>query len=364
MSRKLASIQKIEWINPIPNKDKIELAGVLGFQVIVQKNEYKIGDKTIFVEIDSVLPDKPEFEFLKSKKFRIKTMKLSGTLSQGICFPLSMLPNKEYELDEDVTQILEIQKYEPNEDNRDIELDKIDSNKYKHPIFKILFRFKFIRNLILSKKQNKGFPEFISKTDETRIQNIPHILKNKDIKYVVHEKIDGQSGTFFLKKTTRKWFWQKDSYDFGVCSRNLRLWNKNNSSYWSVVEKYNIENILKDLIRDRDFIAIQGECVASNVQGNKYKVEEPDLYVFNLIYPEGKVDSLKGERILREYGLKWCPLIDDSFTLLDSVNEMLEYATGESELYKTLREGLVFRSSAHNISFKSVSPTFLIKHDE
>ena len=364
MSRKLASIQKIEWINPIPNKDKIELAGVLGFQVIVQKNEYKIGDKTIFVEIDSVLPDKPEFGFLKSKKFRIKTMKLGDTLSQGICFSMSMLSDREYKIDEDVTEILGIQKYEPNKDNRDIETDRLNNKKYKHPIFKILFRFKFIRNLIISKERKEEFPEFISKTDETRIQNIPNILRNKDIKYVVHEKVDGQSGTFFLKKISKKWFWQKDSYDFGVCSRNLRLKSKDNSSYWSVVDKYNIEYVLKDLICDKDFVAIQGECIAPNVQGNKYKVVEPDLYIFNLIYPDGKVDSLNGERILGEYGLKWCPLINDNFTLLDSVNEMLEYATGDSKLYKTLREGLVFRSYSNNISFKSVSPSFLIKHDE
>ena len=363
MSRKLASIQKIEWIEPIVNKDKIELAGVLGFQVIVQKNEYKIGDNTIFVEIDSILPDKPEFEFLKSKKFRIKTMKMGGVLSQGICFPLSMLPNKEYKLDEDVTQILGIQKYEPNEDNRDIESDKINNNRYKHPIFKILFRFKFIRNLILSKKQNKGFPEFIHKTDEIRIQNIPSILKNKDTKYVVREKIDGQSGTFFLKKLPKSIF-KKQRFDFGVCSRNLRLWNEDNSSYWNVAKKYNIKSILERLIGENDFIAIQGECVSTNVQGNKYKVTEPDLYVFNLILPDKKVECLWAEQLLKGFGLKWCPLIDDNFTLLDSVNEMLEYATGDSKLYKTLREGLVFRNYEHNISFKSVSPNFLIKYDE
>jgi len=86
--RKLASIKTISELIPIEGKDRIELAIVDGWQIIVKKGEYKIGDKTIFVEIDSVLPEKAEFEFLRSKKFRIKTMKLSGVLSQGICFPL------------------------------------------------------------------------------------------------------------------------------------------------------------------------------------------------------------------------------------------------------------------------------------
>jgi RNA ligase (TIGR02306 family) len=81
MSRKLASIKTISELHPIPERDRIELAIVDGWQVIVQKGEYQVGDKTIFVEIDSVLPERPEFEFLKSKKFRIKTMKMRGVLS-------------------------------------------------------------------------------------------------------------------------------------------------------------------------------------------------------------------------------------------------------------------------------------------
>jgi hypothetical protein len=361
--RKLASIKQVSDILPIEGKDRIELAIIDGWQVIVKKDEYKIGDKTVFVEIDSQLPEKPEFEFLRSKKFRIRTMKLGGILSQGISFPMSILPqNRKYNLEDDVTDILGIKKYEKYEE---VETEQIKGkNKYKHPIFKYLFRYKFIRNIFLSKKENKGFPEFISKTDETRLQNIPNILKNKDAKYIVREKCDGQSGTFFLKRIPKKWFWKKDSFDFGVCSRNLRLWNENDSSQWFVANKYQLKEILKELISDKDFVAIQGECVAPKVQGNKYKVAEPDLYVFNLIYPNGKVNCIEGEEILNKFGLKWCPLIDDNFTLLDSVNEMLDYSTAESKLYPTLREGVVLRNYEKNTSFKVVSPDFLIKNNE
>ena len=86
--------------------------------------------------------------------------------------------------------------------------------------------------------------------------------------------------------------------------------------------------------------------------------------MFNLIYPNGKMICLEAEELLKKYDLKWCPLIDDNFTLLDTVNEMLDYATGKSKLYNTLKEGYVFRNYAKNISFKAVSPDFLIKHDE
>jgi hypothetical protein len=363
--RKLASIKTISDIQPIEGKDRIELAIVEGWQIIVKKGEYQIGDKTIFVEIDSVLPDKSEFDFLRKNKFRIKTMKLGGVLSQGICFPLSILPqDKQYNIEEDVTDILGIIKYEPNEDNRDDVQVKELPKKFNHPLFKFLFRFSIVRKLLLPKKENKGFPDFIHKTDETRVQNIPAVLKNKDVKYVVREKVDGQSGTFFLRRLEKKWFWQKESFDFGVCSRNLRLWNEDNSSYWTVVKKYNIELVLKNLIGNNKFVAIQGECVASNVQGNKYKVSEPNLYVFNLIYPTGKVRCLEAEELLKKYGLKWCPLVDADYVLPDTVNEILDFATGKSALYDTLREGVVLRNYEKNKSFKAVSPDFLIKHGE
>lgn len=361
--RQLASIKLISEIHPIEGKDRIELVIVDGWQIIVKKDEYKIGDKTIFVEIDSILPDKPEFEFLRSKNFRIKTMKLSGVLSQGICFPLSILPNNtNYNINDDVTDIMEIKKYEPY--GKDIQENKIKIKKYKHPAMKWMMKFSFIRKLLLSKKQQKGFPDFISKTDETRIQNIPYIINNKDISFIVREKIDGQSGTFFLKKMKKKWFWQKTSYDFGVCSHNLRLWNKNDSSQWFVAERYNIKNILMQLIDNDDFIAIQGECVSPKVQGNKYKVNEPDLYVFNLIVPNGKISCIFAENILKEYGLKWCPLLNDRFILPNTINELLDYSTGNSQLYPILREGIVLRNYDKNISFKVVSPEFLIKNDE
>jgi RNA ligase (TIGR02306 family) len=292
-------------------------------------------------------------------------MKLSGVLSQGICFPLSILPqDKEYEIEDDVTEIVNVIKYEANNENKEIENKEEKFKKFQHPIFKFLFKFSIFRKLLLPKKQNKGFPEFISKTDETRIQNMPFILKNKDIKFVVREKVDGQSGTFFLKKLNKKWFWKKQNYDFGVCSRNLRLWNEDNGSQWFVSKKYNLKNVLVELIGENDFVAIQGECVAPNVQGNKYKVSEPDLYAFNLIYPNGKVNCIEAEKILKKYNIKWCPLINSKFTLPDTVNEILDFATDKSKLYNTLREGVVLRNYNKNISFKAVSPEFLIKNDE
>ena len=359
--RALAHIEKIEWIRPIEGKDRIVLAGVLGWTVIIQKADYSEGDKCIFCEIDSVFPEKPEYEFLRSKKFRIKTMKMSGVLSQGICFPMTMLPKGNYEIGDDVTELMGITQYEPTMDKEETDNSEYTGkNTKKYPEF--LMRMDWFRNLVLPKKQAKGFPSFISKTDETRIQNAPFYL-DMACKWVATEKVDGQSGSFTLQRVKGKHFWNKDTYDFAVCSRNLRKWKKDTSSFWSVAEKYNIEEVLHKLIGDNEWVAIQGECIASNVQGNKYKVTEPDLYVFNLIYPSGRVGSVEAKKIVDKYGLKFVPIIDEAADI-KGMSEVLDYATGKSQLYDTLREGIVFRSLDGKQSFKAVSPEFLIKHNE
>ena len=192
---------------------------------------------------------------------------------------------------------------------------------------------------------------------------MPFILQDKR-EWVATEKIDGQSGSFAL---VRKKSWLpfiKDRFEYIVCSRNLRIWNKDTSSYWKVSDKYNIENILKEMIGDKPWIAIQGECIAPNVQGNKYKVAEPDLYVFNLIYPEGRIGSVEAKEICEKHGLKFVPIIAADYILPDTVNEVLEYAHGDSALGSTIREGIVFRSKDGKQSFKAVDPLFLLKYNE
>lgn len=357
--RKLASIKIINDIRPIEGRDRIELAIIDGWSVIVKKNEFNIGDKCIYIEIDSVLPEKPEFEFLRSKNFRIKTMKMAGVISQGICFPLSFLPEGNYEVEQDVTDILGIKQYG---ETMDVEPEPKPADKNKWPRW--LMRYKWFRKLVLhNKKEIRGFPKFISKTDETRIQNIPFILENKN-EWVATEKIDGQSGTFCLVRHKSHIPFVPDKFEFIVCSRNLRIYHKDNSSYWRVAERYHMENVLKNMIGKRDWVAIQGECIAPNVQGNKYKVSEPDLYVFNLIYPTGRLPSEMAKRLCEGRGLKFVPIIDAAYILPDSVDEVLLYAHGESAIGDTLREGIVFRSKDGQKSFKAVDPLFLIHYNE
>ncbi|HEX9972761.1 MAG TPA: RNA ligase (ATP), partial [bacterium] len=144
--RKLATIQKIKNLEPIPEADKIEKATVLGWQLVVKKGDFKVGDHCVYCEIDSVLPEKPEYEFLRPRKFRIKTAKLRGQISQGIAFPIGAikeLANVEIKEGLDVTEIIGVQKYEPPP------------------------------AVMMSGQVKGGFPGFIPKTDEMRIQSVP-----------------------------------------------------------------------------------------------------------------------------------------------------------------------------------------------
>ena len=354
--RTLATIQKIADLQPIEGRDRIELASVLGWRVIVKKDEFKIGDLCVYIEIDSVLPEKEEFEFLRSKKFRIRTMKMAGVISQGICFPLSILPGSEYEEGDDVTDVIGVTQYEPEMDDP----VKVDEPKKKS----WLMRFKWYRNW-KKKAGNSAFPSFLSKTDEIRIQNAPWMLEDKE-PYILTEKVDGCSGSFALVRH-KFLFWHR--YEFIVCSRNRRLPVNDGSVYWQVAEKYNLAAKLRNMIGKYDWIAIQGEGIAPKIQGNKYKVPSPRFYAFNLITPEGRFGSIKAKGILSVFEVEFVPIISIDQRLPDTVEEMLAMAHGQTMIPpdgeirpRGLREGLVVRSRDGKKSFKAVDPEFLLKY--
>ena len=366
MDRKLASVQRILALDPIPNADKIEKATILGWEVVVAKQEsFKVNDLVVYIEVDSIVPDRPEFEFLKDRKFRIRTIKLKKQVSQGLVMPLSILPKKNYKEGDDVTAVLNIKKYDPQGDQEQKLLDeKLSRNKNKltrflslYPWYRKLFKF-------LQPKKS-GFPNFIKKTDEDRIQLFPGICeREKDTIFSVTEKLDGQSLTCFLIKNNKGLFNFKNKYTFGVCSRNLLLNKPDNSSWWTIAKQYDIEQVLLDLIGDNQYIVLQGEIIGEGIQKNKYDIKGYDFYAFNLITPPGKVSNTTGQDILSKYNIKFVPILDNNFKIKSSIPEMVEYAKGKSTIANTLREGVVIRNYDRNISFKVINPDFLLTHNE
>lgn len=195
--RKLASVEIIDKLEPIPNADRILKATVKGWECVVSKSDnFQQGDKVVYIEVDSVLPARPEFAFLKDRKYRIKTIKLRKQISQGLILPLSYLPNKEYAVGEDVTKILNIKKFDPQlEAENKIMAVAAPKGRFTF-LWKPLMRFRWFRRLYAKfHVQNEKFPTYIaSKTDEERWQNITDKLeqwRDTNVPLICTEKVDG-----------------------------------------------------------------------------------------------------------------------------------------------------------------------------
>ena len=379
MERKLASLQKIVNIRPIPDADRIEVATILGWEVVINKaDNFKVGDLVIYLEVDSIVPPKVEFEFLRERKFRIRTIKLRKQISQGLVLPLNILPSAtlyqahirtEYGVNwqegDDVTEIMGVKKYDPQGDAERAEIErKIQHSNSK--IQRFLFKNAWYRRLFafFNPKKDKGFPKFIKKTDEDRIQLFPNICElEKDTVFSYSEKLDGQSLTVFLVKNKKLFGLFGDPYVFGVCSRNLRLGRSDNSNWWKVANKYNLETVLKNMIGDRQFVTIQGEIVGPGIQKNKYGLPELQLYVFDIIFPEGRVHNNIVEMFCYGYALHPVPPLGN-IKLFPTIPECVDFAKGKSTIANIPREGIVVRNHEKNLSFKIINPEFLLKYEE
>ena len=337
MERKLATIRVISDIRPIEGADMIELATVGGWNIVVAKNVgHKVGDHVVYCEIDSFLPIKEEFEFLRKSSykkmgdqegFRLKTIKLRGQVSQGLILPMSVFGDFSWTAYEglDVTNRLGIVKYEP-------------------PI-----------PAELSGKVKGLFPSFIPKTDEERIQNLTkeygewkHQSKHQ---FYVTEKLDGSSATYYIKDG-----------EFGVCSRNLELLETEGNTFWKVARELNLEENMKATGKN---ISLQGELIGEGIQGNPYKIKGQTVRFFTgfdidkyqrISFPELVV-------MLSDMGLQYVPILNQKlgFVLPETVEDMLKYAEAKSVLNdKTEREGVVVRSMDGTISFKAISNKFLL----
>ena len=365
--RKLASIQKIVKISPIEGADKIEVAGVLGWEcVVAKKDNFKVGDFVVYIEIDSIVPEKPEFEFLKPRKFRVKTIKLRKQVSQGLIIPISMLPDTPIVEDLDVTDILGIIKHDPQlvEEN---DLVEIKSNS---KIKKMLMRVPMFRKIYLHFNSNEkgNFPSWIKKTDEENIQKCAKVIsENFDDSFYITEKLEGQSLTAF-NFNSKVWGFNKKK--FGIASRNMWLKTKNNSKYWQSAEKYELERILMDYKN----ITIQAEQIGVGIQGNIYKLEDIQIRVFNVIVDNKKMGYDDMHHFCVSNHLIAVPIINGSFIPSQHISSndtstivkwFLDYSNGVSDLYKTKREGIVVRLNSNpDISFKVRSPEYLLEHGQ
>ena len=400
--RELAYVVRIDDIKPIEGRDRVECAVVGGWTIMVRKGQFHPGSLGIYFEIDSQVPEKEPFMFLAQKKFKIKTQKYKTPNGQFWSQGLLMAPEDfNWYMNDIRTAIIEMDAtndegyhavdnesrfltkrlgvtYAVAEDNarKSGSMDKYKKMAQRNPklFAKKPIRWLMRRNwgkkllfVLFGKKKDKkgGWPAWVKKTDEERIQNMPWILQNKE-PWIATEKIDGTSTTFTMKRG------KFGKFDFYVCSRNVvfdkpdKVCFYDSNVYLEMAEKYDIENALKDILKSNpklEWVTIQGETYGPGIQKRDYSATEHKFAAFNFITStEGRWNSLEAKELLAFYDIPWVPIIDKEFILPDTVEELLDIATDMSVIDGGMREGLVFRSLDGAQSFKAVSNEFLMKY--
>lgn len=399
MRKRLVTIQKISKLTPIPGADRIEIAECkgLGWQVIVSKEQFKVGQKCIFYEIDSFLPEEPRYEFLrdsshkqfvdkgevKASGYRIRTRKLRGVISQGLILPVTEFPRfKELPVGTDVTEELNVQ-------HHDELVEKYNPARQKG-----------VCNVTGC---TMPFPSFCPKSDQERIQNHMEYFETfKDVTFVGEQKYDGSSITIYCVAK------ELDPDMFGVCSRNFKLkrsprtrwelfktgfmlkckcnpvkglWirlkravnmltgkirNPFENAYWNAVNSTDIERKLRDYHKKTGRnLCIQAELVGPGVNGNRDKYEALTIFAYDVfdcdsnryLDPDERVILLKSldiQQVNRVYKGKFFHDYD--------FEGALKFVDR-----KTLRgnpaEGVVFKSQDRvpYVSFKIINNNYLLK---
>jgi len=338
--RKLASIQYVHNITPIEGAEKIECVHVLGWQCVANKGQFSIGDKCIYMEVDSFLPVCERFEFLRASSFkeneimgagfRLKTMKFRGQISQGLVQPLEILPEGKYEIGDDVTELLGIRKWE---------IEERVSND----------------GTVIAE-----FPSEISKTDELRVQSYPELIEEfKSVKgYYISTKMDGCSVTMY-----------KSGDHFGVCGRNYEYADDDKCDMWKYAHEHRIEERLKE--NNLDDIAIQGEFCGPGIQKNRLNLKTPEWYVFTVtdMKTNTRLSMYETEEICKLLGLNMVPVeeVEEEFKY-KNVDELLERAKGKYASGRN-KEGIVIRpvetvysnTIAGPLSMKVINNDYLLK---
>ena len=394
--RELAYVVLVDGIEELPGYDRVESAVIGGWRCIVPKGQFKVGDPGIYFEIDSKVPNtNPAFAFLEKRNYKIKTQKMCKSISQGLLmhaedFGWHIIQERDgivdnndkfhYAEDESrfLTKILGVT-YADAEDNqrKAPSTDKYKKMAQRHPE---IFRKPFVRWLmkrqwgknlmffLFGKKKDKknGWPEWVSKTDEERIENMPWILADKTKEWIATEKIDGTSTTFTMKRGKCG---KKEMY---VCSRNVcfdtieKPCYYETNVYWEMAQKYDVFNVLSHIIDELgcDWVTIQGETYGEGIQRNTYDLDHHDFRAFNLITSDkGRWNTIDMEEYLTPLGIFSVPILNEGMALPDTVEELREIVNGEpSVINKKMKEGIVFRTKDGVQSFKCVSPEYLLKY--
>lgn len=413
----LAYIVKINDVTPIEGADKIELAHVLDYTVVVKKHEFSPGDLALYIEVDSVLPDGldpalkqkyenikngkdlpeatkdeikaalaavqeqsryPYFEFLRDKKFKIKSMKLSkfGVISQGILFRPSDLKITDAKLGKDYTEQFEIREIVQDEE----EAGLTTQCKKDSWIVRKLMRFEWFRRWRKRKKISETWSDtFPVKSDEENVQKLFTRMKTQygDKEWALTEKLEGQNISIYTENIKTGIFGKKTSKRVGVCSRTREL-NPNGTgkNFWDTVKRLGLDKKIKNIPGEW---WCRGEHVGPGIQGNIYKLPTTDVIFFDFYRKVKYLDTYNGnvmktcwvklnfeesKAFAKQWDLKFVPILDEHYKLPDTAQQMLEESDKNTVFGNNLkhkREGFVARlRDDYTVSFKVKNPFYSI----
>ena len=394
--RELAYVVAIDEIRPIPNYDRVEHARVGGWWVIVKKDQFKVGDLAIYIEVDAKVPEQEPFMFLEPKHFKVKTQKMCKVLSQGLLMhptdfgwnlgkadgvdngSIIIAGSKTFKLGDFVTEFLKIT-YADAEDNKRKapSADKYKKMAQRHSKLFAKQPFPWLMKrtwgkkllfLFFGKKRDKKteWPTWVVKTDEERIECIPHTLLDKT-PWIASEKLDGTSTTFTMKRG------RFGKNLFLICSRNVVFDKPDKKCYYEtnvyteMAQKYDVENVLASILLSNpelEWVTLQGETYGAGIQKRDYGLTEHRFAGFNYITSkDGRWNSVKARDFMQNFNIPWVPILDENYILPDTVEELRAFSHSEgSRIDGIIKEGIVFRSQDGSRSFKCVDPEFLLKY--
>ncbi len=305
-----ATIQRVSNLRKHPNADCLDIFQVLGWQIVSKSGTFSEGDLCIYIEIDSIVNEHPEFEFLRNKGFRVRPIRLRGEASNGLCLPLGSLANFGYDMKG------------PQYVGMDVS-DIIGAKHYEKPL-----------PAALSGQALGYLPAYIIKTDEDNLRSHPEALDElRGREFYITRKDDGSSGTFFVYKGV-----------FGVCSRNLQLAEDDKNLFWKMARKYDIENKIKAFFGEQD-VAIQGELVGPGVNGNNLGLAEHELHVFSIQFLDVRTYGTFAQvrAFCNDTAIPMVTLVDMGDKFQYSLEALLKMANSLKYPNGTPAEGIVIR---------------------
>lgn len=321
MSEWKVRIVEIVGFGKHPNADTLSITDIEGYPVIFRTGYYEVGEKAIYVPVDSIMPDTPENYDIFGKRLRVKAKKIRGIYSQGYLMKCPQELQHE-PLGTIVHQHLGISKYDPEE---------------------VLIS----RGVAESLPKHFVWPSF----DLDGLRPNKHVLEIGE-PVVITEKIHGAQG---------KWCWDGERLWVGskgqVKKEDPKLW------WWRAAKDLNLISALWDFPKK----VFLGEVHGKGVQDLTYSTDI-NIRFFDVFDGEsGKfLDAEPAWSLIHEAGLQTVPILYQGPWL--GFEEHKHLAEGPSTLAEHVREGFVVKTSTEKWTnrvgrhcFKLVGEGYLLR---